>query len=238
MNQYDSTQTLAALAPVAQPRIFPVARPCSPDISLEPADSAGRSKLEACIADRFNRQYGARIEEFLPFLLSLNVADRLGAVIGLRLAATSPLFLEQYIDTPVEQAVSKVFGTPVDRAQIVEIGNLASAAPGSAALMFGLLPAILREAGIRWVVCTATPQVRVMLKKVDFATRTICVADPKFLGDKQADWGTYYASCPHVIVGDVQRAAERADMNPDIAALLRNLDGSIRPLAAKLGMAR
>ena len=72
-----------------------------PTIGLDPTNSAGRRALEACISDRFARQYGARIEQFLPFLLSLNVAGQLGAVAGLRLARQSELFLEQYLEVPV-----------------------------------------------------------------------------------------------------------------------------------------
>ena len=234
VTQLTATLTTATPTGTAISKIRPVARPSVPSIGLDSACSAGRGALEACIADKFARQYGAKIEQFLPFLLSLDVAGQLGAVAGLRLAGQSDLFLEQYLDVPVEQAVSKEFRTPVDRAQIVEIGNLASAAPGSAALLFSLLPAILHEAGIRWVVCTATPQVQAMLGKLQFPSQTICTADPDVLGDKQADWGSYYASRPDVIVGDVELAVKRAATNRSVSALMHALAAPISRIATAL----
>jgi hypothetical protein len=240
--EYDVTQLTATLTTAtptgaAISKIRPVARPSVPSIGLDSANSAGRRALEACIADKFARQYGAKIEQFFPFLLSLNVVGQLGAAAGLRLARQSDLFLEQYLDVPVEQAVSKVFRTPVDRAQIVEIGNLASAAPGSAALLFGLLPAILHEAGIRWVVCTATPQVQAMLEKLKFPSQTICAADPEVLGNKKTDWGSYYSNCPDVIVGDVQLAVTCAATNRAVGALMHALAAPISRIATTLKLA-
>jgi hypothetical protein len=211
-----------------------VARPGALTIALDSPDSDGRAALEACIADTFARRYDARIGHFLPFLLSLNVSSQLGAVTGLRLAAQSPLFLEQYLDGAVEQAISRAFGTPVDRAQIVEVGNLASATPGSAALMFALLPIILHEAGIRWVACTATPQVQSMLDRLGFPSRKICTANADVLGDERANWGSYYDSRPDVIVGDVECAAARALGNKQIGGLARALATSISRIATSL----
>ena len=216
------------------PQARPVARPSGSQIGLVPVGSAGRTALETCIAEKFARTYDARVEHFLPYLLSLKHSSGLGAVAGLNLAGQSPLFLEQYLDRPVEQTVAGVFRTPVDRAQIVEIGNLASAAQGSAALLFGLLPVLLHEAGIRWVVCTATPQIRSMLDRLDFQTHTICTADADVLGDRKDDWGSYYDCQPDVIVGDVERAVDRALTNKYVGRLALALAEPISDIAASL----
>ena len=218
----------------ARPRIRPVGDIGEPAICLDPADSSERDALEARIADTFARHYQARIEQFLPYLLSLKLSDELGAVVGLRLAEQAPLFLEQYLDVPVEQAVAAAYSTPIDRAQIVEVGNLASAAPGSAALLFGLLPIILHEAQIRWVVCTATPQVQAMLRRLEFPTRRICRADAEVLGDSKENWGSYYDSTPDVIVGDVEQALAFALSNKSTGRLAVSLLPSISTIAASL----
>lgn len=172
--------------------------------------ATGREALEARIAGKFAQQYGAHIRHFLPYLLDLSVAGEPGAIAGLRPARQGALFLEQYLDGPVEQAVSRAYSTPVDRDQVVEIGNLVSFMPGAASLLFGLLPTLLARAGFRWMVCTATPQVRSMLRKLGFTTHTVCDADPGVLGERQHDWGSYYDNRPQVIAGDVLDALNRS----------------------------
>jgi hypothetical protein len=204
--------------------------PARPEICLDGPETADRLLLESCIAEKFARQYSARIEQFLPFLLSLRTSGQLGAVVGLRPAARGKLFLEQYLDRPVEQSVAGAFMTPVDRGQVVEIGNLASVEPGTASMLFGILATVLVAADMPWVVCTATPQVRAMLDKLQFPAREICTADPRVLGEQVRDWGTYYASNPAVIVGDARLAAANAARSP----LFRRLTGVLAPVIHKV----
>jgi len=155
-------------------------------------------------------------------------------VVGIRAAAESPLFLEQYLDAPVEQAVARAYRTPIDRDQIVEIGNLAGNVPGLAYLLFAALAQVLSNAGYRWVVCTATPQVEAMLARLRFSSQTICAADPTRLSDGAADWGNYYASQPRVIVGDAESAATRVSANREMAALVQPFRDTILGMADRL----
>ena len=73
-----------------------------------------------------------------------------------------------------------------------------------------------------------------MLAKLRFQARTICTADPRVLGDKKADWGSYYASRPVVIVGDVELAVSRAAANRPIRAIVDALAASISDFATVL----
>ncbi len=203
-------------------------------IQLITKDSRDRHALEARIAARFARTYGARIEAFLPYLVNLGIDGRHGAVVGLRPASEAPLFLEQYFEAPIEQAISLAFHTPVSRDQVVEVGNLAAAAPGAVALLFGILAAILHEAGMRWVVCTATPRVRSILDDLQLPSRTLRAADPAVLGAKQADWGSYYTHRPHVIAGDAGIAAARMATDPLLAELLDRLRASAARIVTAL----
>jgi len=196
--------------------------------------SSRRAALERCIADRFARQYGAHVEHFLPLLLSLDIGNRSRAVAGLRAARQSQLFLEQYLDLPVEQAVSRAFRIPVGRGQIVEIGNLVSLAAGASSILFGLLAMLLDDAGVRWVACTATPRVREMLDGLGFPSTAICVADPQALGDGRSAWGSYYDTRPTVIAGDVRVAAARVAANASLAALRRSFGRAFDELATAL----
>ena len=205
-----------------------------PQLCLALPDAPDRNLLERVIAEKFAHQYNARIEHFLPLLLNVDVAGHPGAVAGLRCASKAPLFLEQYLDVPVEQAIARCFHEPVDRSQIVEIGNLVSVMPGAASMLFAVLPQLLENAGFRWASFTATPQVRSMLGKLGFPTETICVADPGVLGDAVSSWGTYYDARPAVIAGDVRTAAKTARENPEAGFLQRSLERPLARLAAEL----
>ena len=207
-------------------------------IGLDSVESADRQRLEACIARRFDRQYGAKLQHFLPYLLSLNDSAQLDAVVGVRLAGDSPLFLEQYLDTRIEQAISSAVHAPVDRGQVVAIGNLAAVIPGTASLLFALLAIVLDRAGVRWVACTATPQVQVMFDKLNFATHTLCQAEATALDDGEQEWGDYYDSLPKVTIGDTRVAAAAARANPAVQELEWQLAGPIKQMAAALRAAR
>lgn len=92
-----------------------------------------RATLEGFIKTIFKRAYGAEIKQFMPRLMSLTDQDcGLLAVCGLRQANSGPLFLEHYMDQPVENLLSERTGLPIRREAIVEIGNLAVAEPGLA----------------------------------------------------------------------------------------------------------
>jgi len=203
-------------------------------IALVSEQCAVRAELEAGISRKFEAEYSAHLHSFLPHLLSLRSGGELGAVVGIRAAAESPLFLEQYLDAPVEQAVARAYRTPIDRDQIVEIGNLAGNVPGLAYLLFAALAQVLSNAGYRWVVCTATPQVEAMLARLRFSSQTICAADPTRLSDGAADWGNYYASQPRVIVGDAESAATRVSANREMAALVQPFRDTILGMADRL----
>jgi hypothetical protein len=206
-------------------------------LSLITERSLERRGLELDIARKFERHYGARLNHFLPNLLRLSVADKLGAVVGIRPACREALFLEQYLDSPVEQSIARAFHTPVDRDKVVEIGNLVAGVHGLTYTLFAVLATVLHQAGYRWVACTATPQVRTMLARVNFPSQIICQADPARLAEGPASWGDYYASRPQVIVGDVESAATQVAGNPEMLALMRRFAGPIEELSKGLARA-
>jgi hypothetical protein len=214
-------------------RRAPLAR-SNMSLALVQECAAGRSALESGISKKFSKAYDAELTEFLPNLLSLSASGELGAVVGVREAAIGELFLEQYLDSPVEQSVAGVFRTPVDRSQIVEIGNLAAYVPGLAYTLFAVLATVLDQAGFRWVVCTATPQVAAMLAKMSFSSQAICDADPARLKNGAGAWGEYYASRPTVIAGDISSAAAKVYENRDMAALILQFAEPIARMVADL----
>jgi hypothetical protein len=237
VNQINQNAAKATVS-VTRQRLSALRAPSDLSVEVNQADEAGRQALETSIAHRFEQQYKARIQHFLPYLLSLKEAGELDAVVGIRLASGAELFLERYLDAPVEQAISHVVRGPIDRGQVVEIGNLAAAVPGTASLLFAVLAIVLDRAGVRWVTCTATPQVKGMLDRLQFPTHTICNAEAAAMGDQAVEWGEYYASRPQVIVGDTRVAATVVMENPLVANLVRDLDAHINQVANTLRSGR
>ena len=221
---------------LARPRPVSLKAPAEQTVSLglSHEHSAGRHVIESCVAQKFEHQFSAQLSHFLPYLLSLRDSDQLGAIVGMQPAGQGTLFLEQYLDSCVEQAVAEKFQTPVDRSQIVEIGNLAAVQPGAVYIIFAVLASVLHEAGFKWVVCTATPQVESLLSNMQFPYEHICNADPARLEDNASDWGEYYSTRPRVIAGNVEEAARRLAAEPGMAELIGQLADSISDIAASL----
>jgi hypothetical protein len=138
----------------------------------------------------------------LPHLLTLRGAGgQLCAVAGYRGAGEAPLYLENYLDVPIEQAIAGSEGAPVERSTIVEVGNLASARCRTACHLMALLPGHLLEQGYVWIAFTATQVVRQMLTRFAAPVIDLGAARPEkvaLLGDA---WGTYYENEPRVMVG-------------------------------------
>jgi len=100
-------------------------------VQLEGPLAAERAGAEVFVREAFLAAYDARIEHFLPNLMVLrNDRGRLLAVLGMRESGPEPLFLEQYLDRPAEQALSAAAARPVDRDSLVEVGNFAVGAAG------------------------------------------------------------------------------------------------------------
>ena len=190
-------------------------------------DQPGRAGVESYIARRFARCHGACVTSFLPRLLAAGTGDRLGAAIGLRTASAAPLFLETYLDTPIDAALTRHAGQPVERSQLAEIGNLAASNSRAGQLLVALLIAALRGAGFRWLVFTATRPVRARIAALGLPLHALAAADPARLGTARATWGRYYDAEPWVMAGDLALGMTLLHGTP-LAALL---DAHPEPLA-------
>ena len=66
-----------------------------------------RKQVEQFIAGRFLKVHGARLSSFMPLLVALfDENGEVRAAVGIRNAAVESLFLEYYLDTSIEQAIS------------------------------------------------------------------------------------------------------------------------------------
>lgn len=167
-----------------------------------PRGAPVREELENFVTAAFRDKHGAEIGSFMPDLLGMrNVAGELRAVAGYRTAKQERLFLEQYLDQPVEAVLTATLARPVERAQIIEIGNLASNGCRQARHLVSLLPRYLLDRGYTWVVFTATSLVRNVLESVGAELLELAVADRARATTGNDKWGTYYRNDPRVMAG-------------------------------------
>jgi hypothetical protein len=163
-----------------------------------------RDSCEDFIAARFQRAYGARVAHFSPYLLGIRDAlARWRAASGYTPADGRTLFLEQYLDSPIEVAVARCRGRPVARESIVEVGNLAAVSAGMARTLIPLLARHLHRLGYEWVVFTATRELRNTFARLGLNPLGLAAADPTRLADGGANWGSYYANDPIVMAGKI-----------------------------------
>jgi hypothetical protein len=163
-----------------------------------------RRRLERFIQRAFARHHGASVRAFMPTLLALEgQRGRVCGVVGFRKAAAEPLFLERYLDKPVELVLAEHVGDPVARTHVVEVGNLASLSCRAACHLVAALPRILLAEGNQWVVFTATAAVRGMLAKFRAPVIELARATRDRLDDGD-DWGRYYDNDPRVIAGHLR----------------------------------
>lgn len=159
----------------------------------------------AAIALVYRKAYGARLTSFMPQLLKVSdQQDSFRAIVGLREAAKEPLFLETYLDEPIEQAIGRVTGEEVAREGIIEIGNLAEFRPGDARLGIIATTRYLHTLGYKWVVFTAVPQLINAFRRLGMEPVEMVEADPVRLPEEQRGiWGSYYDDRPMVCCGNI-----------------------------------
>ncbi|WP_417781726.1 thermostable hemolysin [Stutzerimonas xanthomarina] len=180
-------------------------------LQLAQADAGERrTALEDFIRQRFAEHYQARVRHFMPCLLGLHGDNgEVQGAVGLRSARRRPLFLERYLDEPIEQAVSQHHGRTVPREEIVEVGNLAAFGNASARLLIVALTDLLVAQGFRWVVFTGTPALLNSFQRLALDPLPLGLADPARMGDELADWGSYYASRPQLMAGEILPGHQR-----------------------------
>tara|TARA_R110002167_G_scaffold347865_1_gene558871 strand:- start:241 stop:948 length:708 start_codon:yes stop_codon:yes gene_type:complete len=204
-------------------------------IQFDHATSSGKQVVEAFIADRFRHHYQAEITHFLPYLISTKTDETLTAAMGFQPASSvKPLFLEQYLSTPIEAEISYLTNQDIDRNTIAEVGNLTSIHRGTSQLLFILTIAILHEAGFEWSVFTATKQVQHLLSRLNLVTITVCEANPDKLIDGKQSWGRYYDDVPNVLIGNLTAAIAQLRQHDVIGFILKNYQQTITDIAQKI----
>ena len=171
-------------------------------LAVAPVDSPERAELEEFVGSAFQRKHDAAVTTFLPTLLSFRAASgQLCGVVGLRGAGDQPLYLEQYLDRPIEAAIAAASGRDVQRSQVVEVGNLAGATCRTAVRMVALLPEHLLSRDYQWIVFTATSAVKQILLGFGAPLIELARADGARVSAGADQWGRYYETDPRVYAG-------------------------------------
>ncbi|WP_194791452.1 thermostable hemolysin [Pseudomonas sp. UFMG81] len=173
-------------------------------MSLLLADEPGRDEVEWFIHGRFAALHHADIQHFLPELLALHDhRGKLIAAVGVRLAGSGPLFLERYLEQPLEGAMACLGIGPAGREQLVEVGNLAALSAGSARVMIIAVTWLLAARGLKWVAFTGAATLVNSFHRLGLVPTAVAAADPARLAGEGGHWGSYYAQHPQVYVGNI-----------------------------------
>ena len=171
-------------------------------ISAQVQSKSGVRVLEAFTLGAFARVHGAHVHSFMPTLLGLRGQRRgICGTAGFRMASAEPLYLENYLDRPIEELIHARTGMHADRNQIVEVGNLAGASCRAACHLVALLPRYLLDRDQRWIVFTATSAVRSILQRFDAPVFELGIARQDRVANGPDTWGRYYQTDPRVMAG-------------------------------------
>lgn len=160
-----------------------------------------RSSLEARVRSGFGQHFNACIEGFMPDLAVYEHATGASGVIGIRSAAEERLFLESYLDMPIEKIIQLTSGHSADRDEIVEVGQFVVDDRDIVADFFRDLVPFLQSQGFKWVCFTGTNRIRALLARIGFAGYPVTQAAKTRVYDEKNQWGSYYEHEPVVIIG-------------------------------------
>lgn len=176
---------------------------------LRESFGAERARAEHFIAERYKRDFDARVEAFMPRLFSLCATAAGGQEAGIEGAlglrnAQGRLFVEQYLDVPIEEAIRTATGQTIERASIVEVGHFAGLRPGTMRTMILLLADRLHREGAAWVSFAGTRALCNAFLRMHLGPIALCPATCDRLPEaSRGAWGTYYRNDPWVYVGPV-----------------------------------
>lgn len=175
-------------------------------------DAADRAEIEQFIREIFFQVCGAKVRFFLPTLMSLRDQEgNLIAACGIRSAGAERLYLENYMDKPVEEVLSERVGEKVERSDIVEIGNYSVAEIGMSRQLSSVIFDQLHATSKKWAVFTAVQLVHNALNKLGIAPEVLCDAKiDRLPPEERSDWGSYYEQNPKVMA---IRRIERRSIN-------------------------
>ena len=165
-----------------------------------------RTVVEGFIKGIFKIHHQAQVSHFLPELFAVfNEQGQPQSALGIKCASQGHLYLEHYLNEPIENLLNNTLGQAIKRSDVVEIGNLASQNSASCKALFAHITQHLQEQNVKWITCTGTTTLRVVFKRLGIKALPIHKADQNRLGDEQYSWGNYYQNDPQVMLINVAK---------------------------------
>ncbi|MFG1174520.1 thermostable hemolysin [Erwiniaceae bacterium CAU 1747] len=160
--------------------------------------------ISALIRESYQQVYRASLSHCMPWLLGMyDASGTLRAACGVQPASLGSLYLEQYLDAPVESILSEASGLSVMRNDIVEIGNFAASDGASTRIMYAAICLLLNQYRFSWIVFTGTRKIRNTFFRLNLQPVTLMPADPLRLGENAREWGEYYQHDPQIMAGEL-----------------------------------
>lgn len=166
-------------------------------------DSPGRKKVEEFSKNIYRRFYGADLITFpKEFLAITHPSKGITSCLGINYGKDSTLFLEQYLDAPIEEEVTSMTGREVKREDIVEIGTLAVRSKISCRMIIAALVGHLVKKEKKYLVFTGVKTLRNTLTRLGIPFTTLTTARADRVKDN-SKWGSYYEAAPEVVLIDI-----------------------------------
>lgn len=160
----------------------------------------GRKPLEKFISKVFKRVYNAELKFFHQNLLTVQ-SEGIEGAIGFS-SCENAIFLEQYLDLPIEEEIYRLSMIKTGRHNIAEVGNLAAIRNGSGAKLMIAMTECLLLYGYKFATFTGTNQIFSIFNKLGYTPMIITCAEKEKVSNSNA-WGSYYEYSPRVAVADL-----------------------------------
>lgn len=169
----------------------------------ESAPTADQTRAFICA--RYRHHFGAEITCDYPQLIATcDAQGKIVAACGLR-TADQPLFLERYLDAPVEQVLSTLFRKSLDRRHIAEIGNLVSVHRDATPLLFKMLWKEMHRQDVSHAIVTCTRNLKARFRSLTLVS--LGNASEQCLTEQErACWGSYYSHDPEMLSAPIGSA--------------------------------
>lgn len=171
----------------------------------------------------YQREFNAVIPHYLPYQLGMTANDgSLVAACGVMPASEGRLYLENYLEAPVEQLASRQ-GLALERHQLAEIGNFAAADGASARIMFVAICLVMNHNRFKHIAFTGTRKLRNIFARLNLDTVPLADAYPDALGSEAENWGSYYTQQPRIMLGDLAHGYDRLSKNSLLLSLFASI---------------
>lgn len=152
------------------------------------------------VGQKYREVFAASFTPSFGSWLTCGTGQEARAALGYRRAGEAPLFLECYIDQPIEDLVSARLGRGIPRQQIVELGNFAAADAWAMIELWGTAVNDLGAEG-EVAVATLTATLRRMFARIGLPIAVLAPARAERAAQAGQDWGRYYDLDPQVCMG-------------------------------------